>query len=261
MHHDDCHETLPLMHKRLVFFFFAVFVLSACDGYIEEVRIQPDGSIEFAAEARVACADSLQVEIWGENPCDQIDTAIRTGEIGDLPFDFELDPNRVSLVGEGEADRRVIDVAWSGTPEEFSSLLAGSGTVTELNDEETEVVFASAGTPLEQLLSSTDSDLVRELASSRWNPSEFRINVPDLVIDHNGDEIQGRIVIWNLDDELPDEFRVVFTTADPPRQIWWYLLGSGLLLVILVMMLTLEKPPARSAKGKSAKGQAPKRDA
>lgn len=250
MHQHSRHETLPLMHIRLVFLFLAAFVLSACDGYIEEVRIQPDGSIEFAAEARIACSDPLQVEMWGENPCDQIDTAIRTGEIGELPFNFELDPNRVSLVGDGEADRRVIDVAWSGTPEEFSSLLAGSGTVTQLNDEETEVVFTSAGTPLDQLLSSTDAGLVRELASSRWNPSEFRINVPDLVVDHNGDDIQGRIVIWNLDDELPDEFRVVFTAEDPPRQIWWYLLGSGLLLVILVMMVTLEKPPARKPKSK-----------
>ena len=237
---------------RLVFFLVLAVALSACDGYIEELRIQPDGSVEFAAEARISCSDPLQVAIWGENPCDQIDTALRTGEIGELPFGLTIDPNRVSLVGEGEDDRRDIDVAWSGSPEEFSSLLAGSGTVTQLNDEETEVVFTSAGTPLAQLLASTDTDLVRELASSRWNPSEFRINAPDLVIEHNGDDIQGRIVIWNLDDELPDEFRLVFTTEDPPRQIWWYLLASGLLLVILVMMVTLEKPPARKRKGKPA---------
>lgn len=242
------------MRFRSGLLLLAVLFLSACDGYIEELRVQADGTVDFAAQAIVVCADPLQQEIWGGDPCGQIDNAIRTGEIGDLPFDFELDPNRVSLVGSGEADRRTIDVNWSGTVDEVSSLMAGPGRVTQLNDDDTEVVFSSRGTPFETLRASTDPAIVRELANSRWNPGEFRINSPDLVIDHNGDDIQGRIVIWNLDGDEPDEFRIVFTTADPPVRWWWWLLVSVLLMGILIMMVTLEEPPSKKKRsGKKGK--------
>ncbi len=238
------------MRFRLGFILLAVLFLSACDGYIEELRVQADGTVNFAAQAIVVCADPLQQEIWGEDPCGRIDAAIRTGEIGDLPFDFELDPNRVSLVGTGEADRRTVDVSWSGTVEEMASLLAGPGRVTQLNDEDTEVVFSSRGTVFEALENSTDPGIMRELLNSRWNPGEFRINSPEIVIDHNGDDINGRIVIWNIDGNEPDEFRVVFTTAEPPLRWWWWVIGSVLLIGVLIMMVTLEEPPKKKPKKK-----------
>lgn len=243
--------TLSSMRFRLGFLLLAVLFLSACDGYIEELRVQADGTVEFAAQAIVVCTDPLQQEIWDGDPCEQIDTAIRSGEVGDLPFDYQLDPNRVSLVGTGEADRRTVDVSWSGTVEEMSSLLAGAGRVTALNDEEFEVVFSSRDTPFDALSESTDPDIVRELSDSRWNPGEFRINSPDLVIDHNGDEIQGRIVIWNIDGDEPDEFRIVFTTADPPLRWWWWVTGSVLLFGVLAMMITLEGKPKKSGSQKT----------
>ena len=244
--------TLRNGRTRFALFLVATILLGACDGYIEELRIQPDGSIELAAQAIVVCTDPLQQAIWGGDPCDQIDTALRTGDVGELPFDFELDPDRVSLVGTEEADRRTIDVAWSGTAEEYSSILAGPGTVTQLNDEETEVIFSSRSTPFEALQESTDPDIALELSDARWEPGEFRINTPELITEHNGDEIQGRIVIWNLDGDQPDEFRVVFSSADPPVRWWWWLVGSSILLVVLAMMVTLEEPPKKKSK-KAAK--------
>ena len=245
VHSSGGHETLGAMRFPLGLLLLAVLFLSACDGYIEELRVQSDGSVEFAAEAIVVCTDELQREIWGGDPCDQIDTAIRTGEIGDLPFDFDLDPNRVSLVGSGEADRRTSNVSWSGTADEFSSLLAGPGRITRLNEEDTEVIFSSAGTPAEALQGTEDPDLRLALVDSGWDPGEFRINAPDLVIDHNGDEIEGRIVRWNLDGDQPEEFRVVFTTADPPFRWWWWAIGGTALLLVLAMIVKLEEPPKR----------------
>ena len=247
------------MRFRLSFLLLAVLFLSACDGYIEELRVQADGTVEFAAQAIVVCTDPLQQEIWGGDPCEQIDQAIRTGEIGDLPFDYQLDPNRVSLVGTGEADRRTVDVSWSGTVEEMNSLLAGPGRVTQLNEQDTEVIFTSLGTVNEALFATDDPDLVRELSNSRWNPGEFRINAPNVVIDHNGDEIQGRIVIWNLDGDQPEEFRVVFTTEEPPTQVWFFVLIGVILIVVLIMIATLEKPPTRRPKGSAGKSAKPKR--
>ena len=259
VHWNTLHGTLGPMRFRLSFLLLAVLFLSACDGYIEELRVQADGTVEFAAQAIVVCTDPLQQEIWGGDPCEQIDQAIRTGEIGDLPFDYQLDPNRVSLVGTGEADRRTVDVSWSGTVEEMNSLLAGPGRVTQLNEQDTEVIFTSLGTVNEALFATDDPDLVRELSNSRWNPGEFRINAPNVVIDHNGDEIQGRIVIWNLDGDQPEEFRVVFTTEEPPTQVWFFVLIGVILIVVLIMIATLEKPPTRKPKGSAGKSAKPKR--
>lgn len=236
------------MRFRLGFVLLAALFLSACDGYIEELRVQADGTVEFAAQAIVVCTDPLQQELWGANPCEQIDTAVRSGEVGDLPLGFELDPDRVALVGTGEADRRTIDVSWSGTVDEMSSLLAGPGRVTQLNDQDTEVIFSSLGTAFEALQASTDPGVIRELANSRWSPGQFRINSPELVIEHNGDDVNGRIVIWNIDGDEPEEFRIVFTTADPPRRWWWWVTSSVLLLGVLVMIVTLEGPPKKRPK-------------
>lgn len=233
------------MRVKLVLILVAVLVLTACDSYIEEARVQRDGTVEFAAQAIVVCTDPLQQEIWGGDPCDEIDEAIRTGTIGDLPFDFALDPDRVSLVGTGEADRRTIDVLWNGTIDELSTVLVSSGSIRQLDDLRTEVTFIPTDAPADRLRSTTDADLVEELRVSRWTPGEFRIKTPDLVVEHNGDDIQGRLVIWNLDDDRPEEFRVVWSTEDPPRRWWFWVLATVVVTVIMIMIVTIEGPRQR----------------
>lgn len=219
-----------------------LLVLTACDGYIEEARVQRDGSVEFVAQARVVCTDPLQQEIWGGDPCDTIDAAVRQGDIGELPFDFELDPNRVSLVATGEADRRTIDIAWEGTVDEVATVLVESGSITILDDLLTEAVFIPAGAPADLLRNSVAPAVIDEQRTSRWDPAEFRILSPDLVVEHNGDDIQGRLVIWNLDDDQPEEFRIVWSTADPPRRWWWWVVGTVILTGVLIMVITIEGP-------------------
>lgn len=230
------------MCRRLSLLFVLVVVLTACDGYIEEARVSRDGGVEFAARATVVCTDPLQQAVWGGNPCETIDDAIRTGSIGALPFDFELDPDRVGLVGTGEADRRTIDVTWSGTVDELSTVLVSSGTIRVIDEVTTEAVFIPQSAPADQLRASSDPAIVDERRGSRWAVGQFRVRTPDLVIEHNGDEIQGRIVIWDLDDDRPDEFRVVWTTEDPPRRLWWWAVGTLVLSVVLFMMITIERP-------------------
>lgn len=233
------------MRLKLVLFVIAVIALTACDSYIEEARVQRDGTVEFAAEAIVVCTDPLQQEVWGRDPCGEIDSAIRSGDVGDLPFDFALDPDRVSLVGTGEADRRTIEVLWNGTIDELSTVLVSSGSIRQLDDLRTEVVFIPADAPADQLASTTNPALLDELRVSRWAPGEFRIKTPDLVVEHNGDDIQGRLVIWNLDDDRPEEFRVVWSTADPPRRWWFWVLATVVLTTILIMIVTIEGPASR----------------
>ena len=235
----------------MLIFVGVVLALTACDGYIEEARVQQDGTVEFAARATVVCTDELQQAIWDGDPCDTIDRAIRTGEFGELPFGFELDPNRVSIVGSGEQDRRIVDATWSGTAEDMSTPLVSGGKVRVVDEFLTEVTFDPTGTPLDQLRASDEPAIVDELRRTRWDPAQFRINVPDLVVEHNGDEIKGRIVIWDLDEDRPDEFRVVWTTEEPARRVWWWIVGSVIFTVIMIMMITLESPAQGQAKSGS----------
>ena len=230
------------MHLKLTLLALCVMALTACDSYIEEARVQRDGAVEFAAQAVVVCSDPLQQEIWGGDPCGRIDAAIRSGEVGDLPFDFELDPDRVSLVGEGEGDRRTIDVLWNGSIDELSTVLVSSGTIRQLDDERTEAIFVPAGAPADDLSATNDEALRDQIRGSRWAAGEFRIKAPDLVVEHNGDKIQGRLVIWHLDDDRPDEFRAVWSTADPPRRLWAWVLAVGMFAAVLVMIVVVERP-------------------
>lgn len=228
---------------RLLLVLAVIVVLSACDGYIEEARVQRDGTVEFAARATVVCTDELQQAIWGGDPCEVIDTAVRTGEIGDLPFDFEVDPNRVSIVAAGEQDRRTVDASWSGTAGELTTLLVSPGEITALDDLRTEAVFYPVDAPANALVASTDPDVVEQRRFSRWEPAEFRITTPDIVVEHNGDKIQGRVVVWYMDGDVPDEFRAVWSTEEQPVRWWWWIVGSAILLTILIMMVTLNGPP------------------
>lgn len=231
-----------------LFSILALVLLSACDGYIEEVRVRSDGQVQLAAQAIVVCTDPLQQELFGGDPCDVIDRAVRTGEIGDLPFDFEVDPNQVSLVAEGEQDRRTVDALWETSVENFSSLLVAGGEITVLDEQRTEVVFFPTGAPDDVLDTTDDPDLAAAVSRSRWPAAEFRIATPDIVEEHNGDRIQGRLVIWELDDDHPEEFRVVWTTADPPRQLWGFAVAGLVLIGVLAMIVVLESPKRRRPK-------------
>lgn len=231
------------MQRALLWILVAVF-LTACDSYIEEARVQPDGSVEFAAEATVVCNDELQVAIWGANPCEQIDTAIRTGEFGVLPLELDLDANRVSVVGTGEQDRRELQARWSGQPEELTSLLVNGGEVRVLDELRTEVVFSTTDTAFTRLGESNDPAVQVALGRTRWNPAQFRVRVPAIVEEHNADRIQGRIVVWNLDDDVPDELRVVWTQERPARHYWWWIVSSVVLGAILILMVMIEGPKA-----------------
>ena len=225
-----------------------VLFLTACDGYIEEVKVRRDGEVEIAAQAVVVCNDPLQQQIFEGEPCEVIDRAVRTGEISEMPFGIELDPNEVSLVASGEADRRTVDVLWRTSAIELESLLVSGGEITILDDQRTEAVFFPAGAPAERLANTDDPELNELVQRSRWPFSEFRINTPDLIEEHNADRIQGRIVIWDLDDDHPDEFRVVWTTEDPPRQLWGFAVAGLVLVGVLAMMVIFENPKRGSSK-------------
>lgn len=227
-----------------------VVFLSACDSYIEEVKVRRDGEVELAAQAIVVCNDPLQQAIFDGDPCDVIDNAVRTGEIGELPFGFEVDPNEVSIVASGEADRRTVDALWRTSAEDLNSILVSGGIVTPLDDERTEAVFFPVDTPAIELETTDDPELSELVRRSRWQPAEFRLNTPDIIEEHNADRIQGRIVIWDIDGDHPDEFRVVWTTADPPRQLWGFAIAGAVLFIVLAMMVVLEGPK-RSKKGGS----------
>lgn len=231
--------------QRALLWILGALLLTACDSYIEEARVQSDGSIEFASQATVVCNDELQVAIWGENPCAQIDTATRTGDFGELPLDLNFDPNRVSVVGTGEQDRRELTARWSGQPDELNTLLVNGAEVRVLDELRTEAVFQTADTAFSRLGESSDVDVQDALGRSRWNPAQFRVRVPALVEEHNADRIQGRILVWNLDQNAPDEFRVVWTTERPQRHWWWWILSSAVLGGILILMVLIEGPAAR----------------
>lgn len=214
----------------------AFAALTGCDEYIEQATVGPDGSVEFAARAVVVCTDELQQELWGGDPCPTIDAALRGGDVGVLPFDYPFDPDRVALVGDGEQDRRRLDVSWTGTIDEFSTLLISSAVVTEIDENRTELVLTTSGAIADEV----DED------RARWPAGEFRFVSPDLVVEHNGDRIQGRIVIWEIDDDRPDELRVVWTASEPERRIWWFVIAGVLVSAILAMMVFIEGPRRRT---------------
>ena len=222
----------------------AVLALTACDGYIEQATIDDDGSVEFAARATVVCDDPLQVAIWDGEPCDVIDGVARGGTIDVLPLGAIVDGERLGLVTDGSQDRRRIDATWSGTVDEIRTVLVSGGTVRADGDE-VEATFSSVGAPAAALRERADlADLV---SSADWPPAEFRVIVPELVVDHNGDDIQGRTVIWTFDGTEPDELRVVWSTSDRGLRVWWWIVGGALLTAVLFMMIVLERPDGQPA--------------
>lgn len=218
-----------------------VLLVSACDGYIEQAAIDTQGRVSLDAKATVVCDDPLTADLWTgvEEPCDAIDAFTRSGASGEefalLP---NLDPERLGLIATGEQDRRIVDVTWEGSLDEFETLLVTGGSLTELDDERTEFTI-------------TPVDLVQraDVRAARWPAPEFRIVAPNVVVEHNGDDVQGRIVIWHFDDDRPDKLRVVWTTEERGLRVWWWFVGGAILTAVLFMMIALEGNPSRSGHG------------
>lgn len=228
-----------MLRLRLVPLALVLVLLTACDGYIEQVTLDHAGAVEFRAEATVVCNDPLQREVWGGDGCDQIDAMVRGADAGDLPFDFEVDPNRLSLVNDGDLDRRRLDARWEGKLDELETVLVGSGTITILDENRTEATFTTAGSVAEQFFAEADGYVADD---SAWETAQFRVIVPEVVVEHNGDDIQGRTVVWRFDGDLPDEFRVVWSSEERGAQVWWWVVAGTILLAVLAMMAVLEGP-------------------
>lgn len=225
--------------KRLPagFVLLALF-LSACDGYVEQVSVEADGSVSFAARATVVCADELQVAMWDAPPCDVLDAAVAGDAVAGLPFDFVVDQARVSLVSDGELDRRRIDAGWEGSIDEMQTLLVSGGSTRALGEERVEATFSPSGTPLERFRAS--EELAPLVQRSFWPAAEFRVVAPSRVVEHNGDAIAGRTVTWTLDGDEPDVFRLVWSTDERGIRYWWWMVGAGILSLVLFLMLKLE---------------------
>lgn len=232
---------------RPVLFALAVLFLTACDGYVEQVTLDGAGGAEFRAEATVVCADPLQREVWGGDGCDQIDALVRGAEADDLPFDFVVDTNRVGLVADGDLDRRRIDATWDGTMAELETVLAHDGQLRVLDETRTEATFSSVGSAADRFAQEYEVD-------ANWEIAQFRVIAPDLVVEHNGDTIQGRTVVWRIDGTQPDTFRVVWTSEERGFQVWWWFVAGAILIGVLIMMVVLEGPNRAGSRAGSASG-------
>ena len=226
-----------MLRLRLVPLALVLVLLTACDGYIEQVTLDDAGGAEFRAEATVVCTDPLQREVWGGDGCDQIDAMVRGAEAGELPFGFEVDPNRLSLVHDGDLDRRRLDARWEGTLDELETVLVSGGTITKLDENRTEATFTTAGSVAEQFVASASGFSADD---SAWESAQFRVIAPEVVVEHNGDDIQGRTIVWRFDGDLPEEFRVVWSSEQRGLQWWWVIFAGAIIVGVLVMMLTLE---------------------
>ncbi len=221
--------------RRLLGFAFVLLVATGCDEYIEQATVDADGVVEFAARAVVVCTDETQQEIFGGDPCPIVDEVVRGGDPGDLPFGFPFDTDRIAVVADGEQDRRRLDISWEGPLGEFSTLLVSSATLTTVDDTTSRLVLETTGAPADQV----DED------AARWPAGEFRFVAPALVTEHNGDRVQGRIVIWEIDEDRPDQLTVTWTDDGPTRRVWFYVLALVILVGLIAMMLLLERPGRR----------------
>ena len=203
--------------------------LTGCDLYVEQASIRPDGEIAFLAEADVVCDDQPLNELFGRDPCDVIDEAVAGTSTGDLPFGVEL-PETVEIESTGEFGRREVQVRWSGPVEDFSSLLVSGVTITSDDGDLSTATFSTNDAPAALL----------GARPSRWAAGEFRAIAPAVVVEHNGDDIQGRSVIWVIDDDRPDEFTFTWSTEERGIRVWWWIIGAIILGGVLMMIVYLE---------------------
>lgn len=122
-----------------------------------------------------------------------------------------------------------MDVTWEGGLDELETLLVTGGSTTQLDEERTEFTISPR-----EVIDSAKTD------AARWPAAEFRIIAPERVVEHNGDDIQGRAVIWYFDGGTQDELRVVWGVEERGFRVWWWLVGSAILTGVLFMMVTLE---------------------
>jgi len=209
--------------------FAVAVVLTGCDLYVEQASIRPGGEISFLAEADVVCDDEPMNELFGRDPCDVIDEAVTGTSTGDFPFGVEL-PGTVEIESTGELGRREVQVRWSGPVEDFSSLLVSGVTITSDDGDLSTAIFSTNDAPAAFL----------GARPSRWAAGEFRVLAPAVVVEHNGDGIQGRSVTWVIDDDRPDEFTLTWSTEERGIRIWWWIIGAVILGVVLMMIVYLE---------------------
>lgn len=222
----------------------AVVLLSGCDGFIEQVRITEAGTVDFDARATVACRDELTDEIWGESACATIDALARGADPAELPFGFAYDPDRTSIVADGEQDRRRIDVTWEGAVDEFGSVLVERARVDRIDESTAELTLTPGRSPAAEFLAGNDA--FARLADAGWPAAELRVVAPAVIVEHNGDEINGRTVSWFFDEDRPEELRVRWDLDGPETRYWWWIVGGSILVAVLFMMVTLEGSPARN---------------
>ncbi len=216
--------------------------LTACDSYVERLEVGGDGSARLQARAQLVCDDPLLVEIWGGSPCDAADQAAR-GDTPELPLGPVLDGTGLVVDVSGER-RQTIDLSWEGNLADLPSALVGEAEVRTVDDSTRELILTPAGSAVADFVA--DAESARRVAIARWPDAELHVVSPDLIVEHNADEITGRTVIWTIDGDQPEELRLRWTVEDPPRQYWWWLVGSVLMTGLLFMMVVLEGSRGRN---------------
>ena len=222
----------------------AVLALSGCDGFIEQVRVTEAGTVDFDARATVACLDELTEDIWGDGACATIDSVARGDEPVGLPFGFAYDPTRAAVVVDGTQDRRRIDVTWEGSVEEFGSVLVERVRIDRVDESTAEMTLTPGRSPAAEFLATPGA--ATRLADAGWPAPELRVVAPAVIVEHNGDEINGRTVSWFFDGDRPEELRVRWDLDGPERRYWWWIVGGTILVAVLFMMVTLEGSPGRN---------------
>ena len=236
-----------MTHARAIVLLVVVLLVSACDGYVEQATVGADGSVSFEAQATISCDDELQRELWGPSPCERLDAAGRGGDMGALPLGFAFDSDRATLVVDGVQDRRRITTTWEGTADELSTPLLERVELRSIDDSVTELVAIPGQAPIVRFLGSPG--VSERVADAGWPAAELRVVAPDVIVEHNADEINGRVVTWRFDRDRPETLEVRWTTEPPATRYWWWLVGGSILVAVLFMMVSLEGSAGRNDDG------------
>ena len=212
----------------------AILLLTACDGYREVITLE-DRELDLFVSTTVICNDALTVELFGSDACTQLSdgelpTAMATMTAASATTEFKV---------EGELDRRTITVTEDDVDaDQLSTGLVTSARFDLVDDTTGRVVFDTAASPWSDLRADENFDELQR--QSRWPDPVFQFVAPDVVTEHNGDAIDGRVVTWNLDGLEDRLLTVTWSTQDPPRRWWWWIVGGVILIGVLFMMMTLE---------------------
>lgn len=216
-----------------------VVLVAGCDRYVEQAALRPDGTVAFLAEADIICSDPLQNAVFDRDPCEIINDLADGETTADLPFEFNLD-NAVEFEVSGALDRRTLLARWQGPRAEFRSVLVSGLTITELDGERTQATFTTDGAPAATFAQSTEPGILAALPTSRWAVGEFRAIAPAVVVEHNGDRVDGRTVIWEFDDDVPETLNLTWSTEERSFRLWWWAIGAAILGAVLIMIVVFE---------------------